>query len=64
MADQFKLEIMVAPAPKGDGYLASSPQVKNLSAWGATIEYAVMEYCFNLHMHTEVLVEKGRTFNR
>jgi predicted RNase H-like HicB family nuclease len=64
MTEQFKLEIMVTPAPKSDGFVASSPQIKDLSAWGATIEYAVMEYCFGLHMHTEVMVENGRAFDR
>ena len=62
MDDQFRLEVNVIP--EGDGFSASSPQIEGLSGWGPSIEYAVLEYCFALHLHTETMVEKGQTFSR
>jgi hypothetical protein len=62
MAEEFKLEINVVP--EADGFNASSPQIEGMNCWGPSIEYAVLEYCFALHLYTETLVEKDQTFAR
>jgi predicted RNase H-like HicB family nuclease len=60
-AREKRFEIVVALSGDGDGYLASCPQIDSLTAWGPTVEYALYEFGFALHLFAESMIENGET---
>jgi len=57
-----RFEIVVALSDDGDGYTASCPRIDSLTAWGPTVEYAIYEFGFALHLFAETMIENGEVF--
>ncbi|MCB2147586.1 MAG: type II toxin-antitoxin system HicB family antitoxin [Deltaproteobacteria bacterium] len=60
--DQFRFAVTVAFSAEDEGYIVSSAQIPGCSAWGPTIEYAVLEFGFALHLYVQTMLEDGETF--
>ena len=61
-AREKRFEIIIALSDDGDGYIASCPRIDSLTARGPTIEYAIYEFGFALHLFAEALIENGEVF--
>ncbi|WP_319410142.1 hypothetical protein [uncultured Desulfosarcina sp.] len=60
--DQFRFEVTIAFSAEDEGYFASSAQIPGCSAWGPTVEYAILEFGFALHLYMQTMIEDGETF--
>jgi predicted RNase H-like HicB family nuclease/preprotein translocase subunit SecG len=61
-AREKRFEIVIALSDDGDGYTASCPRIDGLTARGSTIEYAIYEFGFALHLFTETMIENREVF--
>ncbi|WP_319525758.1 hypothetical protein [uncultured Desulfosarcina sp.] len=61
-AIEKRFEIVIALSDDGDGYTASCPRIDGLTAWGPTVEYALCEFGFALHLFAETMIENGEVF--
>ena len=62
-AREKRFEIIIALSADKDGYIASCPRIDSLTAWGPTVEYALCEFGFALHLFAETMVENGEAFD-
>jgi predicted RNase H-like HicB family nuclease len=61
-AKEKRFEIVIALSDDKDGYIASCPHIDSLTAWGPTVEYALCEFGFALHLFAETMVENEEVF--